>query len=134
MSNSTTTHLGLTLPAVGASQDSWGTKLNTNFTTLDNLLAGRNSAIAANGYRVGPDNFVENWGKISTSTGGVGQFFYAKAMTNVVSIIATPDSSTQQNYTATVYGAGSGTSCTVYTFLNGVPAACAVWISALGTI
>lgn len=45
MADGTTTNYGFTLPEVGASEDTWGTKLNQNWTDLDADLDALQNAI-----------------------------------------------------------------------------------------
>ena len=47
MADGSTTTYSFTLPEVGASEDTWGTKLNANWTSVDGLLDGT-TAIAPN--------------------------------------------------------------------------------------
>ena len=69
MADAFTTTLNFTLPEVGASEDTWGTKLNANWTALDALFGGT--------------------GELTVAAGGTGAATAAAARTNLGLVIGT---------------------------------------------
>jgi hypothetical protein len=85
MADTTTTNLGLTKPEVGASSDSWGTKLNTDLDSIDAL------------FDSGP--------VLKLTKGGTGAATAANARTNLV----VPGTGTDNEYTGKQTFTGSTT-------------------------
>ena len=96
MADTTTTAYGLTKPEVGASEDTWGTKINTDFDSLDTIINAIGGKTAA-----GTLSYADS-AKLVTSSTGI----------DVTGIITTDGLTTSADITfgdndKAIFGAGS---------------------------
>lgn len=116
MADTTTTNLLLTKPEVGASTDTWGTKLNTDLDTIDALFAGDGTGTSV-GLNIGSGKKLKIVGdvidtngnellKVSATASAVNELTLANAATGGTPTLSATGNDTNIGIALTPKGTG----------------------------
>jgi hypothetical protein len=117
MADTTTTNLGLTKPEVGASADTWGTKLNTDLDLVDALFAAAGNGTSV-GLNVGAGKTIAVAGTLNvtgTVSGGIIAPLASPTFTGTVTL---PSTTSVGNVSSTELGYLDGVTSAIQTQLD----------------